>query len=471
MVESKLIHIFKSFTKTEKSGLRRWVNSEVHNQREDVIKMLDLLLSRRKITAVSVKRERVFKQLFPGEEYNMTRLNHLMSMTASVMEEYIKFLMSKEKPFQEEILLHLYYKRKNIGNLANKALLKARTHIDSELNKNTEFYHDSFSLEIAEFDLIGTEQRRHKTNLEDIFDNLATFTIITTLKYAGIALSHKRLFKKDYRIPMLEAILKEASKDIYKENTVVLSYYYSYMALLKPDEEHYFIALRDILLNKEAPLKTEELKQLCLMAINYCIKKLNSGEEKYVQEVLFIYKFGLKHEIWIENGFLSHNTFKNIATAALRLKEYDWTESFIEGYSRKIKLSHQKDYTNFVKAKLLFEKAAFSDAQNLLIDTDSIDMFIGMAIRVMLLKVYWELKEFELLEAHLDSFAVYLNRKKILAYHREVHSKTISIMRKIVNANLANQTERQQLKQMIIQTNPLPERPWLLQQLKPKENQ
>lgn len=195
------------------------------------------------------------------------------------------------------------------------------------------------------------------------------------------------------------------------------------------------------------------------------IKRLNTGSEQFVLEVFDLYKFGLEKDIWLENGALSHSTFKNIATAALRLKEYSWTTDFIEQYSDKIQDKYRADYTNYIKAKLYFEQEDYVQAQDLLLQTELVDLFIGLAIKILLLKIYWKLDEYSLLEAHLDSFSVYLNRKKVLAYHRQIYGNTISITRKVIHANLNDTTAKKQLHQLIMKTNPLTERPWLLAQL------
>ena len=425
MYKSKTIEIFQSFNKAEKAGLRRWVNSPIHNEHQDIVKIIEYLLSRRKITTTSVKRERVYKHLYPQSKYNPYRLNHVLSFTVEVMESYIRYLMSKNTPFIDLFPIANYYKRKSLPHLAEKALLKAKQSLDNSLYQNEGYYHSAFLLEQAFFNLKGTELRQQQTNLQAIFSDLTTFTIVATLRNACTAISHRNLYQKDYKIPLLEAILQEAQSITYKDNVVVQSYYHSYMALINSENEVHFQTLKKLLLSQNIPLPSEELKYVCLLAINYCIKRLNMGAESYVQEVFDIYCYGLEHTIWIEQGHLSHSTFKNIATAALRLKAYDWTDQFIQKYGSKLRSSHQKDYTNYVKAKSLFEQGNFSQAQKVLVETDLIDLFISLDIKLLLLKVYWNLNEFDLLEAHLDSFSVYLNRKKVLAYHRQIYGNTI----------------------------------------------
>ncbi|CAA6830123.1 MAG: Unknown protein [uncultured Aureispira sp.] len=465
MYKSKIIEIFQSFDKAEKAGLRRWLRSPIHNEHQDVVKIVDYLLSRRKITATSVKRTRVYKQLYPAAKYNQYRLNHVLSFTVEAMEAYISHLMSKNTPLVSFFSISDYYKHKSLPHLAEKALQKAKQNLDKAPYQNEAYYHNSFLLEQAFFDLKGTELRQQQTNLQAIFSDLTSFTIVATLRNACTAISHRSLYQTDYTIPLLEAILQEAQSAVYQDNLVVQCYYNSYMALSDSDNEVHFKTLKKRLLSQKVPLPSEALKYLCLLAINYCIKRLNMGAENYVQEVFDIYCYGLEHTIWMEQGHLSHSTFKNIATAALRLKAYDWTEQFIQNYGSKLRKSHRKDYTNYAKAKLHFEQGQFSKAQEIIVETDLIDLFISLDIKLLLLKIYWNLHEFDLLEAHLDSFSVYLNRKKVLAYHRQIYGNTISVTRKMMYANLDLRSEQKKLHQLILHTNPLTDRPWLLAQL------
>lgn len=465
MYKSKVIEIFKSFDRANKLNFRKWVNSPIHNQHKDVINLVDFLLSRRKLTPITLQRERVYKHLYPNATYNLHRLNHVLSFTVEVMETYIQYSTLKNKPTEGLRFLSEYYTNHSLPHLAQKKLTKAQVLLKDSLYQDDFYFHNLFLLEQTLFELEGTELRRHKTNLQAIFTNLTTFTIVATLKNACTAVSHGNLYQNDYKIPLLDAILEEAQKDIYAQNFAIKSYYHCYMALTQPEDEEHFTVIKALLLSNKIPFPPNELKYVCLLIINYCIKRFNTGAEAYVQEVFDIYSYGLAQKIWLKNGYLSHNTFKNIANAALRLKAYDWTNSFVREYGPKIKKSHQKDYTNYIRAKILFEQNHFLAAQQVLIQTDSIDLFISLAIKLLLLKIYWKLNEFDLLEAHLGSFSVYLNRKKVLAYHRQIYGNIISITRKMIYTNLDIDSERQKIQQLILKTSPLPERPWLLEQL------
>lgn len=91
-------------------------------------------------------------------------------------------------------------------------------------------------------------------------------------------------------------------------------------------------------------------------AINYTIQKHNSGKLAYLQESLDLYRAALDKEVIYVNGELTPWTFKNIVTAGLRLKEFEWTANFINEYSVKINKIYRQNAINYNIATLNFYK-------------------------------------------------------------------------------------------------------------------
>lgn len=59
--------------------------------------------------------------------------------------------------------------------MAQKALEKAKQTLENRPYQNEEYYHTTFLLEQAFFDLKGTELRQQQTNLQAIFSNLTIY--------------------------------------------------------------------------------------------------------------------------------------------------------------------------------------------------------------------------------------------------------------------------------------------------------
>jgi len=68
--------------------------------------------------------------------------------------------------------------------------------------------------------------------------------------------------------------------------------------------------------------------------------------------------------------------------------------------------------------------------------------------------------------AILGSMRTYINRKKVLGYHKTTFTNLIRLTKKLIRINPFDAKQREKLRAEILSTNPLTEREWLLEQLK-----
>ena len=102
---------------------------------------------------------------------------------------------------------------------------------------------------------------------------------------------------------------------------------------------------------------------------------------------------------------------------------------------------------------------------SLLRDTDQADLLINLYAKNLLLKIYYELGEFKLLDSFLDAFQIYLRRKKDIASHKKNYWNMIYYTQKLMKVNPFNTSAKEKLKAKIESEEVLLERPWLLEQL------
>jgi hypothetical protein len=180
-----------------------------------------------------------------------------------------------------------------------------------------------------------------------------------------------------------------------------------------------------------------------------------------VREVFDLYQMGLEKSVFLESGFLSRFTFKNIVAAALKLGELDWTATFIDDFSKKLDPASRENYERFCSAKLCYEQKNWSKATDLLQNMAFDDVFLDIDARVLLLKIYFENKEWRLLAAFLETFRRFVSRKK-LAYHAPNYLNLINLTEKLAN-NFGQISDAEQLvfQKEISETQPLTEREWV----------
>lgn len=465
MYNSKLIQIIQVLNSDEKEALKKWLYSPAHNQREDRLKLLLHLLSKRKLSPKTTEINIAYTQVYGEIIYNDKKWKKLMNLCVQLLEDFIHFSTQKKSAFSKQKALISFFQQHNLNKYTQQQLKKAQTKQAKSALNNSQHFQQQYELEKLVFDYQNSTTDSNTTNLQPIFNNHYITFLLNTLHHACEAMTHQRLYNSSYDIPLLKHILVDIESGKYKHIPSVQMYYHSFMALKHPENEVHFELLQALMFQHYDILTPKELKSLYLIAINYCVRQLNNGAEKYVRAVFDLYQYGLEHQILIENNILSRFTYKNIVAAAIRLQAYKWVVQFIETYTCLLEEAYQKPYALYAKAKLHFAQEKFDRTLEMLTQVEFDNVFLSMDAKTMLLKIYYERGHYEALDSLLTSFNRFLQRKSILAYQRNIHKNMIKLTTKLLNLPPRNKIKIAELRQEIIQTNPLTEKPWLLAQL------
>ena len=93
------------------------------------------------------------------------------------------------------------------------------------------------------------------------------------------------------------------------------------------------------------------------------------------------------------------------------------------------------------------------------------DILFNLIAKSMLIKIYYEEGEFTALDSLLESLRTYINRKKAIAYHKNIYNNLIRFTKRLVRVGPYDSVQKEKLRREIEEANPLPERKWLLEQL------
>lgn len=467
MYNSKLILLYKSLSFREKSLFRKWIKSPLHNKHEDILKLFDFISSKKLITKRTVEKKALFKFIYPAKQYSDLRLRHMMALGVSSLENFVCFIRHKEDSFQQEKNLIKHYSDRNLEKFALQYINKSKATQAKRVIRDSQYYYEQYQLERIILEHNEKQQRVQTSNLQEMTDAYSIAFIIETLQSACAALAYQNLNKKNRcEFPFLDTILDFIQQGRYDSIIAIQFYYYSYLSLANPDEVRYFLQLKQLLFDQHNALPLHEIKHIHIIAFNFCIKKLNTGAEEYVQEVFELFKYGLEYQILIEDDVLSRFTYKNIITAALRLKKIAWTTTFIQEYTALLEPQYQTNYQHFAEAKLLFTKGNYKQTLQLLNQVEYDDLFLNLDAKITLIKIYYETNSITALDSFLNSFYVYLQRKEIMGYHQNNYKNIVKYTRKLAYIASHDKIGIQKLQQQIEQENPLTERAWLLEQIK-----
>jgi len=358
------------------------------------------------------------------------------------------------------------YKERGLAKHFAQAEKKGEQLQQKKTQPTTGSYFDRFAFELVKEEFQEQQQeRRTVTNLQPVSDNLDVFYIINKLKQSCAIYSYKNVFRQDYNLRMVDEVLQHLATVQYDVPLVQL-YHAGLLSLIEEDNEVHFSNLKQLLNDYNDAVPKEEVVDLHVIARNYCIKRINTGEQAYIRELFELYQLGLaNHVLQDSQGNISPSSFKNIIAVGLKLAEFDWVEQFIRDYTELLDTSHQADYLNYNLAKLNFTKGAYSDVLAYLSNVAYQDIFMAADAKVLQLKTYYELGEMEPLMALLDSFEQFLHRREELAYHRENYKNIIHFLKSILHLEPGDGQKAEQLAEKVSNCKVLTERQWLREKI------
>jgi hypothetical protein len=278
-------------------------------------------------------------------------------------------------------------------------------------------------------------------------------------------LSHQVVFKREYDFGLLEKIMEYLDNNTILETPAIMTYYYCYK-VLKDKKEEDFLAFKDIISKNNKLFPATEAKDLYLFALNFCIKKLNELDENYARIGLKLYQEMIDNNLLIENHIISRFAFRNIVSMGIFIKEFDWVERFIKEYTPFLEINYRESMPNLSLGRLHYERGELDKAMGLLQRADYTDLLLSLSAKTILMKIYYELDEFDLLSAHLAALKAFIGRNKdTLGYHNQNYTSIIYLTKKMIEINFNDKKELEQLITEINNEKVLTERKWMLKML------
>ena len=467
MFQSKLIALFKTLSSAERRRLKKWVNSPIHNFNPRLSAFYDFLDTRENYTERTLKREKAYAFIFESETYDDLKMRRTMSEFLGVLEDFLAHETWQNNPAEQWLTLAKTYRQRQLPADATAYLTKAEQALNDQSFRDAQYFLNHYRLQ--EERLKQNSARDSALNLQEMADELTLFFVAELLRNACSAASHAAIYRTEYRLPYLEVVLKDCADGRYDAAPLIRLYFHSYQCLSTPTADADFFAYKNLLPEAAKWLSRPELRDVLLFGVNYCIRRLNTDEPAFLREVFDLYKLGLAEGTFLENGFLSRFSYKNMVAAALKLGEIDWVEQFLETYTPLLAPEFRQHYERFCRAKLCYQKGDYGQVQSLLRELFFDDVFLELDARVSLMKIYFETGEWRLLEGFLVSFERFVSRKKMLAYHVPTYRNIIQFTSKLMlwksGKRAFSEQELEYLNQQIMESKPLTEREWLLEHL------
>ena len=466
MKHYKLYELFETLGNGELRRLRRFLQSPYYTTRPDVLAAFDYLAARRGAGRPMPERELLFQHTFPGEAYDDQKIRATMSGLAELIEQFWLAEARNEDSYGSQTALAQIYRRRGLERQFRWTMKKAARHLEHSTLRDPDYYEKRLAYQAEWLEYQSASKRTTELHLQEITDTLDISYLLAKLRYACTQLTHTAVYQRAYRFGILPLALEEAKRLGYLDIPAVAIYYYCYSFLKEGYNLPHFQRFRSLLLEHGPVFSSKEKKGLYLLAINFCIRQMNSGSMEFAREGWAMYQQGLEQEVLLEDGWLSRFTFYNIAATGIRLGEFEAVERFIREYEGRLKEEYRVASVQFIQARLAFARGELSQAAAILQSVDFKDMVNNLIAKNLLIKAYYGLQEYDLLEAQLESLRTFILRKDFSDYHRSNYLNIIRFVQRLISLAPYDAEGRQKLEADIQQAEVLTEREWLLAQVR-----
>jgi len=300
-----------------------------------------------------------------------------------------------------------------------------------------------------------------------LMQHLDAFYLAQKLRYYCHWLNYRKVLRLEGKmeVPLMKELLQYIEANKANQVPVVAIYHQIILTLLDDNKEQYYQELKRLLEVHSHLFSAEEAWEMYGYALNYCIRKINSGA-KYLAELFDLYQVTLNKAVILNNGELDHQHFKNMIAIALRLKQFDWVMNFIEVYQNKLPEKVRENAYTYNMARVYFSKREWGKVIDLLQQVEYDDVFYKLDSKALLLKTYYESGEWLVLDSLIDSFQILLRRnKEISKQHRSNYLNLVKFVKKINDLRPNDTAKIKTLKEKIEATNQVADKGWLLEKL------
>lgn len=463
MTNSPVVQILNALPAASLRALDKFIASPYHVTHAGVQQLYQLLRSRMAASpAADLDKAVLARQL----RVTPRRLYHLNSYLLESLEQFLALESWQQHPEESHVLTVEALRRLRLDGLSAGMLRYARKQLESGSYRGAGYHRSDQRLQLEAYYLSQQQGRAKAFNLQELSEAQDIAFIVEKLRTGCMLLSHQAVSKHRYDPGLLNTILPFLDGHPYLEQPSVAAYYHGYFSLAGgPQSDAHFHRLKAILQAHAGAFSVAEVHDLYLMAINYCIRRINQADAPYFRDVFDLYQSGLAQGALLEDGALSRWTYTNIALAALNLREYDWAHRFLHEYAPLLPANHRDGTLNFNLARYFYDTGNYRQAMQHLVRMEYDDILQNLMAKTMLCKIYFEMDEYNALENQLDSIEIYLRRKKVLGYHKDNYLAIVRMMRKLLALHPEDAPAVHALRQAVATAPVLTEREWFLKQL------
>lgn len=463
MNNTPLFQVLQSLGKRERADLRRWVQSPFVQRRGEVSRLCEHLCTALDQNAPkeAFSKSAVWPHLFAAEPYDDAAMRYAISFLFQAVREWIAYREWEQDGIAVRLHQIRALRKKGLTKILEKEFKNVETPQPAE-RQSVDFHLIQYHIQFERWE---TEHRAGQAEaglLHLASASFGAFVASSALRHGCAGLDRLQSEFSPDAFDFLSETVATVEAGRYADVPAVQVYFHCFR-LMQSGEEAYFHALKKLLALHTDLFPPEEIRDVYVVAINFCIRRLNTGAREFVREAFDLYRSGLQRSIILDNGFLPKATYQNVMLLALALDEWQWARQFLEDYRTTLSVGERHNAYHFNLALWHFRKKEYAQAQEILRRVEFRDVHYNLDARRMMVRMYYDTHEVAALESLLHSFRIYLQRHRNIGYHRELNFNFVRCVQRLLLLDPGDDAAREKLHLKVKAEQYLAEREWLLE--------
>jgi len=464
MQQSKLILILSTLSKKEFKDFQAFVASPFFNKNQNLLVFLDHLAGyQQNFDADKLEKEPFFKKHYPGEEFEEQKLRYLQSDLTKLLEEFIAYTEYSKDDFRRKYHLLQGFNQRNLDKFFLQEIDSIRKLNDDSPYRDSVYYFNQH--QISELSYQYTSEKRNRafdSSLQEVIDNLEITYLARGFRYYCEMINRRNILSVQYNLSFFDQMVKYLGNELFDYVPAIRIYRLINIALTQPDNVENYNQLLNELEKSSQQFSPTEQRGMYVFAQNFCIRRINRGEAGALKEIFRLYKLMVSGDLLYEGNFVSQPDFKNIVTTGLRLGEVEWVSAFIEDFKGKLNPEFSENAFTYSMAWVHFTRKEYDKALRMLLRVEFNDVYYHLDSKSLLMKVYYEMNEYDPFFSLVDAFKIYLRRNKFISdFQRDTYHNFILLLNKMMKVKLGKNDMSISLHQEVVSTKPAADLAWL----------
>lgn len=415
-----------------------------------------------------LKKETLFKRLYPDRKFNSVLLRRLDSDLGKLAIEFL----NQEEFYRDTAARSLNAVTALIRKMPEKFFyrqfyLSERT-IDIQ-KYDSNYYYNKQSLELIRNNYAYTKgEMLKKYDVKSEADYFIKYTLCRALEIYRNIENDKAILNTEINTKFFENILDfaESHKEVIAEDDLIAMHYNEILLNIRKEDKYYY-ELKEIKNRIEGRLNSHTLRNLYVTMVNYCIRKTNLGFTGFDAERFELDKEIMQKDIHSTGEYFDMNYFLSTVRNAVSLGKHNWSEDFIRKYGIKLEPRHKAFAESYALGALAYGKKEYGKALEHLSKINIEYSARKQQIKNLMIVIYCETGAYENALNLIDTSKHSLKHdKQIPEERKKTFSKFLVFAGKYIKLELdPDDFKANSLKQKIIVSGHFANREWLLKKI------